>query len=199
MSRDYAFVSVQYRFPSQTPGGATIFEQLDDVEDAYNFITKVGVEESLDVSRLLFFGDSAGGHLSCTVAYRSGAANIKGIMNLYGATEWEHYMSTGGGSLEGLFENILPENPSNDDYRNASCSTYASVNSAPILTVHGNWDTVVLLSMSEHLHSIVGALGIRNLLIEVPLSEHVLEAGFYSIGGQISLYAVERFVAQTLS
>ena len=43
-------------------------------------------------------------------------------------------------------------------------------------------------------------LGVPNLLIEIPLSDHVLdlELGFNSIGGQPSLYAGERFIAAQL-
>lgn len=199
LDRNYAFVSIQYRFPSQTPGGATIFEQLDDVQDAFDYMTTIGPEHGLDTSRVLFFGDSAGGHLACTVAYRSGDPRIFGVMNLYGATEWSHYMNNGGGGmLESLFDGVLPDSPDEDDYTNASCSTYATADSAPLLTMHGTWDTLVPYSVSQHLHSIVNALGVSNLLVEVPLAEHVLEAGFYSIGGQMSVYAMERFAAYTL-
>jgi len=199
LNRNYAFVSIQYRFPSQTPGGATVFEQLDDVQDAFDYITSIGAEEGLDTSRVLFFGDSAGGHLACTVAYRSGAPGIRGLVNLYGATEWEYYMDSGGGYLEGLFEKVLPSSATaKDDYRNVSCSTYATSASAPILTVHGTWDTLVPMAVSEHLHSVVTTLGVSNLLVEVPLAEHVLEAGFYSVGGQMTIFAMERFVAAQL-
>ena len=38
----YAYASIQYRFPSQTPGGSTIWEQLDDVEDAFNYMMNIG-------------------------------------------------------------------------------------------------------------------------------------------------------------
>lgn len=108
-------------------------------------------------------------------------------------------MDSGGGSLENLFEKVLPaDNLSEGDYRNASCSTYATTDSAPILTMHGTWDTVVPLRVSEHLHYVVSSLGISNLLVEIPLAEHVLEAGFYSIGGQMSVYSMERFAAAQL-
>jgi len=199
LDREYAFVSIQYRFPSQTPGGATIFEQLDDVQDAFNYMTLIGSEQGLDTSRVLFFGDSAGGHLACTVAYRLDVPEIRGVVNLYGATEWEYYIDSGGGSLENLFEKVLlSSNTSDDDYRTASCSTYAAAKSAPILTMHGTTDTIVPLRVSEHLHSVVGSLGVSNLLVNIPLTGHVLEAFFYSIGGQISVYAMERFAAAQL-
>lgn len=198
LERNYAFVSIQYRFPSQTSGGATIFEQLDDVQDAFDYMTSIGMDYNVDVSRVLFYGDSAGGHLACTAAYRSGASSIKGVMNLYGATEWEYYMDMGGGNLEGLFEKVMPENAIADDYKNASCSTYATSESAPLLTMHGTWDTLVPVGVSEHLHAVVNTLGVSNLLLELPLAEHVFEAGFHSIGGQMAVYAMERFASHMI-
>jgi len=200
LDRGYAFVSIQYRFPSQMPEGSTIFEQLDDVEDAFDYMELIRDEQALDTSRVVFVGDSAGGHLACTAAYRSGAPGIKGVVNLYGATEWKHYMDSGGKVLVHFQEKLLPDpdNPTDQDSVAASCSTYAAPDSPPILTVHGSTDSIVPLSLSEHLHSVVGALGVPNLLVKIPLGDHVLDAGFYTWGGQQAIFAMERFVAARL-
>ena len=203
LERGYAFVSIQYRFPSQTPGGSSIFEQLDDVEDAFNYMTLIGADHGLDTSRVLFTGDSAGGHLACVVAYRSGSPSIKGVMNFYGATEFEYYVDTGGKLLLYLMDKLypatqFPDGATEDDYRAASCSTYVTSSSPPLLTIHGTWDTLVPIRLSEYLHSVLDDLGIPNLLVKLPLGDHVLEAGFYSVGGQLSTYAMERFVAARL-
>ena len=96
LERNYAFVSVEYRFPSQTPGGSSIWEQFDDVEDALNYMIEIGADQGLDTSRILTTGDSAGGHLACVVSYRADNPAIKGVMNFYGATEWKYYFDTGG-------------------------------------------------------------------------------------------------------
>ena len=198
LERGYAFVSIQYRFPSQTPGGSTIWEQLDDVEDAFNYMMDIGAENGLDTSRVLVTGDSAGGHLACVVAYRSESPAIKGVMNFYGATEWKYYFDTGGKLLNHLLGKLLPGGGTDEDYTAASCSTYATSSSPPLLTIHGTWDVLVPIRLSSYLHSVVDNLGVPNLLVEIPLSDHVLELGFHSIGGQPSLYAMERFAAAQL-
>eukprot|EP00566_Odontella_aurita_P010297 CAMPEP_0113556460 /NCGR_PEP_ID=MMETSP0015_2-20120614/17267_1 /TAXON_ID=2838 /ORGANISM="Odontella" /LENGTH=428 /DNA_ID=CAMNT_0000457815 /DNA_START=414 /DNA_END=1700 /DNA_ORIENTATION=+ /assembly_acc=CAM_ASM_000160 len=202
LERGYAFISMQYRFPSQTPGGATVFEILDDVQDAWDYVTTMAPDKGwgIDISRSIFYGDSAGGHLACTVAYRSSDPRIRGVVNMYGATEWEYYMKEGGGSLETLLNKILPPDPTENDYRKASCSTFATLDSPPILTLHGNWDTIVPIKMSRHLHGVVNAFNVTNHLVEVPLADHVFDAGWHSVGGQMTTYAMERFVAsQVLS
>ena len=199
LERGYAYASIQYRFPSQTPGGSTIWEQLDDVEDAFNYMMNIGDENGIDTSRVVVTGDSAGGHLACVVAYRSKNPAIKGVLNFYGVTEWKYYFDTGGKLLNLLMGKLLPGGATDVDFKAASCSTYATSSSPPLLlTIHGTWDYTVPIRLSQYLHSVVDELGVPNLLIEIPLSDHVLELGFNSIGGQPSLYAGERFIAAQL-
>ena len=47
-----------------------------------------------------------------------------------------------------------------------------------LLTIHGTWGYTVPIRLSQYLHSVVDELGVPNLLIEIPLSDHVLELGF---------------------
>ena len=176
-TRGYGFVSIQYRFPSQMEGGSSIWEQLDDVEDALNYVIENGEEQGLDTSRILATGDSAGGHLACVVSYRSELPSIKGVMNFYGATEWKYYFDTGGKLLGMLLDKLLPDGGSDDDFKAASCSTYVKPTSPPLLTIHGTWDVIVPLRLSEYLHSVFDDLGVPNLLIKMPTSDHVLELG----------------------
>jgi len=197
-NRGYAFVSIQYRFPSRMEEGSSIWEQLDDVEDALNYVIENGKEQGLDTSRILMTGDSAGGHLACVVSYRSELPSIKGVMNFYGATEWKYYFDTGGKLLGILLDKLLPDGGSDDDFKAASCSTYVTPSSPPLLTIHGTWDVIVPLRLSEYLHSVFDDLGVPNLLQKMPTSDHVLELGYNSLGGQPSIYAMERFVAATI-
>ena len=198
LERNYAFVSVEYRFPSQTPGGSSIWEQFDDVEDALNYMIEIGADQGLDTSRILTTGDSAGGHLACVVSYRADNPAIKGVMNFYGATEWKYYFDTGGKLLGYLLDKLLPDGGSDEDFKAASCSTYAKSTSPPLLTIHGTWDIIVPLRLSEYLHSVLDDLGVPNLLVKMPTSDHVLELGYHSLGGQPSIYAFERFVHATI-
>jgi hypothetical protein len=48
--------------------------------------------------------------------------DIHGIVNIYGATKWEHYMDEGGGSLESFFEKLLPVDDLNkESLKNKTC------------------------------------------------------------------------------
>jgi len=85
-------------------------------------------------------------------------------MNFYGATEWKYYFDTGGKLLGMLLDKLLPNGGSDDDFKAASCSTYAKPSSPPLLTIHGTWDVIVPLRLSEYLHSVFDDLGVSNLL-----------------------------------
>ena len=199
LDRGYAFVSVQYRFPSLSPG-ATINDLLDDVEDAWKYIVANADNLGIDPENIIFYGDSAGGHLATTVAYRVNDPSIRGVINLFGATEWEFYVNSGRTKLEDLFfKNLIPADATREEarqlYVEVSASTYVNRNSPPTLTIHGESDSIVPIEVSEHLHSVLRANNVDELLIRVPFAEHNLDFGWYSKGGQITAYAMDHFFA----
>ena len=134
LERGYAYASIQYRFPSQTPGGSTIWEQLDDVEDAFNYMMNIGDENGINTYQGLWLPairlEVIFGMCRCIQLYKNPAT--KAVLNFYGATEWKYYFDTGGKLLNLLMGKLLP---GDERFQSCtSCSTYATSSSPPLLT-----------------------------------------------------------------
>ena len=198
LDRGYAFVSVQYRFP-RVSFGSTINDMLDDVEDAWTYITNNADQLNLDSSNIIFMGEDAGGHLATVVAYRVQDAGIRGVINMYGATEWQHYvLNTPDLKLKTeYFDKLIPSDISESEsqllFQEVSSSTYVNQNSPPTLTIQGDSDSLFPISMNEYLHEILAVNNVNNVLLKIPFGEHEVDKGWYSIGGQMTSFAMEQF------
>jgi len=197
LDRGYAFVSVQYRFPLLSPG-ATIQDMLDDVQDAWIYVVTNAEALQLDPTNIIFIGEDAGGHLATVVAYRAQDDGIRGVINLYGATEWYYYVNSGETNLKDkYFDKLIPENTSDAKaqllFQEVSPSTYVNQNTPPTLTIHGDSDYYFPISMNKYLHDILSINNVKNALMRVPFAGHDLDRGWFSVGGQLSAYAMDQF------
>ena len=84
-NRDYIVAAINYRLapPWKFPAGR------DDVLDAIAYLKVYGAEFGLDSSRIALLGRSAGGQLALLAAYTAGDPAIRGVISIYGPTDFE--------------------------------------------------------------------------------------------------------------
>ena len=66
----------------------------------------------------------------------------------------------------------------------------------PTLLLYGSRDHIVEARFGRVLNDRLRAAGATSFLLELPWSEHAFDAVPNGLGGQVSLYYVERFLAE---
>jgi len=187
ISKGYAIVSIDYRLSQQ----AVFPAQIQDCNDAINYIFTHSSIYKLDKNRIAVMGGSAGGHLAALVAtmnvhnipdfYTNGKKpkfSIKGVVDLYGVSDFMACRGNSGyvdhddpNSAEAKLLGASPlERP--DVAKKASPVTYITKDTPPFLIFHGDKDPVVQYSQSVILHSYLQLAGVKNKFITVPGAGH---------------------------
>jgi dipeptidyl aminopeptidase/acylaminoacyl peptidase len=83
-------------------------------------------------------------------------------------------------------------------YNAASPINFIGDDTPPTLLIHGGRDELVSPVQSERLAGALERAGRRHLLLILPWATHGCDFNFSGPCGQISTFAIERFLAQTL-
>ena len=199
-SRGYVVITVDYRFAPRWPWPA----QLDDVNAALTWVRMSESTHEGDADRIALIGRSAGGQLALMAAY-SGRTPVRSVVSFYGPTDltegWNDPPSPDPASVRSILESFIGGTPATQPLRyvEASPITWGSGRVPPTLQIQGARDHVVRPRFARELHQRLQAAGSSSLLLEIPWSEHAFDHVPHGLGGQISLYYVERFLSATLA
>jgi len=80
------------------------------------------------------------------------------------------------------------------NYDSASGILLADRGSPPTLLIHGTRDELVWFRQSQRLAARLQILGVPHCFVQLPWATHAFDYNFNGPGGQISTYAVERFL-----
>lgn len=159
--------NINYR---QGPGTAPL--AVDDCLAALDFVRQRAASDGADIERVVVAGASAGGHLALTTGIRDG--NVAAIVNWYGITDiaavaayldsarpGSNYARTwiGGGDVDAISAAHSPIHLLGDG-------------TPPILTIHGDADTVVPTEQAHALDARIRELGLKGELEIVPGGNH---------------------------
>lgn len=183
----FAVVSIDYRLSQQAKFPA----QIQDCNDAIDFIAKNGTQYQIDKNNIGLIGGSAGGHLVALVAttvdhqidefYSTGKKpefKIKAVVDLFGVSDimacrgnsgWVDHDAPNSAEAQLLGASPL-QRP--DLAKLASPTTYITKNTPPFLIFHGDKDPVVQYSQSIILESWLKLAGVENTFITVPGAGH---------------------------
>lgn len=198
--RGYAVAAIEYRLAPRDRFPAA----LEDVKAAIAWVKAQAGALGLDASRIALYGRSAGGHLALLAAYTAADPAVRGVVALYAPTDllWSWHNPSDPKVLDTplVLTTFLGGTPAEVPhlYDAASPLRFVSRRSPPTLLVHGARDELVSLEQSRRLARRLAEEEVPHLLVELPWATHGCEAVLGSPSGQITLYAVERFLAHVL-
>lgn len=188
--------------------------QLDDVLCALGHVRAHAAEDGVDPERVAILGRSAGAQLALVAAYRAGRdplpegcappATVRGVISLYGPTDLARgYRVPAEPDLIGGSAAIAEYLGGTPDAMPAAYALATPQHSLdqpvpPTLLIHGGADQIVKPFHSESLAAALSQRGDAVALIELPWAGHGFDAVSWGIGGQIALYAMQRFLDLTL-
>ncbi len=196
-ARGYVVAALNYRLLPDHPFPAA----RDDVLDALAYLKANATALGLDADRLALLGRSAGGQLALLVAYTAGDPAIRGVAALYAPTDlayaYSHPCDPRLMNSPGVVSAYLGGAPDQvpQVYDTASPIAFAGPAAPPTLLIHGGRDELVSPMQSERLAARLAQAGHPHLLLRLPWATHGCDANFSGPSGQVSTYAIERFLA----
>jgi acetyl esterase/lipase len=201
-SRDYVVAAIDYRLAPQWRFPAA----RDDVLSAVAFLKVYASELRIDATRLALIGRSSGGQLALLAAYTAQEPAIKGVVSIYGPSDlrsqYENPAAARVRDTRGAIEAYLggaPGTASDDAYYAASPVNFVNSSSPPTLLVHGERDPIVPASQTSALEQRLRQAGVKNLFVRLPWATHGCELSYGGPCGQITSFAVERFLDTVLT
>lgn len=196
-ARGYGVVAITYRLAPESPFPAA----YEDVLSAVAWVKREGPALGLDPERIVLLGRSAGGHLALLAGYTPRDPAIRGVIAYYPPVDmvwsYEHPSNPWVFDSIGTLSAFLSGSPSEQPklYADASPLAFANASSPPTLLVHGARDELVFQRQSELLSERLTELGVAHLHLALPWATHGCDANLAGPSGQLSTYAIERFLA----
>jgi len=156
---------------------------------------------SVDPSKLILLGRSAGGQIAEASAYALRDPAVRGVIALYAPADmnfaWKWGREDDALKSPELLRRFLGGTPATAGpaYDSASAILFVDASSPPTLLVHGTLDTLVWNRQSERLAAKLKASGVTHLLVELPWGTHALDYNLGSPSGQLTTYSVGWFLA----
>jgi acetyl esterase/lipase len=200
-ARGYAVAAISYRLAPHFRFPAP----RDDVLSAIEFLKANAAELGIDPRKIVLLGRSAGGHLALLAAYTADDPAIRGVIALYAPTDllygYDHPARKRIMDGIPLVENFLGGPPSTirDRYAFASPTSHTTRDCPPTLLIHGGRDNLVAPAHSERLAERLKAAGCMCVYMNLPWATHGGDTNFTGPTGQVSTYAIERFLAAVTS
>lgn len=193
--RGYLVAALTYRLAPAAPFPAA----YDDVRAALAYLRQHRAALGLDTTRLVLLGRSAGGQLALLAGYTDAA--IRGVVALYAPADMRYGYAYPGNPavLDGraVLRAYLDGTPDTAPaaYDAASPIAFVGPHTPPTLLIHGGRDELVTPVQSERLAARLAQANRPHLLLRLPWATHGCDANFSGPSGQLSTYAIERFLA----
>ncbi len=207
----YASAAINYRLVRVTQNRFPA--AVEDVRCAVRYLKKNSARLGFDPSRIVAWGDSAGGHLAAmlgTSLHENGLdgvhcqnyesdPSIQGAISFYGVLDTRD-TSTVTFAHRGVLFNFLGFWPETNPARAALASPQAHIDShtVPFHLVHGDKDNVVPAKSSRDFSAALTAAGHANEYIELPGENHGFDFFSDRLNFQASMCSSLEFLRKTL-
>ncbi len=171
LEMNFAVLNVDYRLSSVAPAPAAV----EDCRCALAWVIRHADEYYFDPMRIVLTGHSAGGHLALITGMlpldTEDPYRIAGIVNWYGPTDVVNLIDDE--NARGYARRWLDTAEDRSEVaRRVSPLNHVRADLPPVLTVHGEHDSIVPYSHAERLHSALDRAGAPNRLITVQDGGH---------------------------
>lgn len=200
-TQGYAVASLDYRLAPQYQFPA----QRDDVIEAIHYLKKNSVQLGIDPTRIILLGRSAGGQIALSTAYASHEPGIVGVISVYAPNDLVLGFENPGNPLmidsRKLISAYIGGTPDTNPKGYAAASPLNDVGplSPPTLMIHGLRDELVWPLHDERLSAKLKAAGRPHFFLELPWATHGCDINLSGPAGQLSVYAIERFLTAVSS
>ena len=205
LSLGWAVINVEYRLASNSPAPAAV----EDCRCALRWVAYHAKEYSLDTSKIVLTGTSAGGHLSLITGMLPAQSvfdrqcptegdakwrdatepkiNVAAIINWYGITDVADLID-GPNAKHYAIEWFGSMSNREELARQLSPINYVRAGLPPILTFHGDQDDIVPYNQAVRLHAALDKAGAPNQFVTLPGRKH----GGFNRQDLVNNYAVIR-------
>ena len=207
-------VNVSYRLAGTAHAPAAV----EDCRCALRWVYRNAEQYNFDLDRIVVTGNSAGGHLSLTTGMLPASAGldrqcpgdrnrmwpigprstaplkVAAIINWYGITDVYDLAHRTPGTSGNFTEAWLGSRSDRDDVaRRVSPTNYVNGDTPPILTIHGDADSIVPYDHATRLHELLDEWGVPNQLITIEGGGH---GGFSPVENQQIYAAIRAFLGE---
>ncbi len=196
-ARGCLVVSVDYRLAPRSPFPAAI----EDVRTAIAYLKSHAKELGLDKNDLVLMGRSAGGQIALMTAYAGQDPAIRGVIAFYTPNDLVFAYSKPSNPLIINSQKVLAcyVGGSGQDLQArlavASPFDFVGPRTPPTLLIHGVRDELVWSVHSERLSRKLAQAGRPYYYLRLPWATHGCDANLSGPSGQLSTFAIERFLA----
>ena len=195
-ARGYVVAAISYRLAPGAPFPAA----QEDVAAAVRYLRTLEETHGVDPQRLAFVGRSAGGQIALLAAYTADDPAVKGVVSFYGpaALRWGYANPAKPGVVDssGVLDVYLggPPLTHGAQYDAAEPAGFVSASTPPTLFIQGLRDEHVSPFHAEFVSARLLEEGVPHLLVRLPWATHGCDYVFRGPCGQVSTFAVERFL-----
>jgi len=196
-ARGYMVVAPNYRLVPRYHFPA----QAEDVNAAIDYVKLNASRFGGDSTRIVLIGRSAGGQLALGAAYTKNDPSIRGVAGIYAPSDqkwgWDHPTNQRVYHSYVTLWEFLTGDPKRvpGQYRAASPINFVGATTVPTLLIHGSRDPLVSVIQSRRLDQAMIEAHRPHLLLEMPWATHGCDYFFTGPCGQVTTFAVERFLA----
>ena len=210
----WSVVNVAYRLADAAHAPAAV----EDCRCALRWVYRNAERMNFDLDRIVVTGNSAGGHLALTTGMLPASAGldrqcpgdrrrvwttgttstapleVAAIINWYGITDVHDLANRTPGTSGNFTEAWLGSRSDRDDVaRRVSPMNYIHADTPPILTIHGDQDSIVPYDHATRLHEALDAAGVANELVTIEGGGH---GGFSPEENQRIYAAIRGFLGE---
>lgn len=174
---------------------------VEDVYAAMDYLREHAAVLQIDTSNFVLLGRSAGAQIALLAGYRQKVPGLKGVIDFYGPADmvWGYSLPANPLVMDSrkVLENYLGGTYSAvpGNYAASSPIEFADTHAVPTLIIHGENDPLVAYEHSTRLIKKLSANGTKYFFLSLPWATHGFDYNLKGPGGQLSTYAVERFLS----